>query len=122
MLPPHALHRLYQYRQSISTRPYLARGTKTQRCQQCLLATAQCRCAERAWLPTDNSFLLLLHRQEIFKPSNTGRLIADLIEDCHGYIWSRTEPEPELLTLLQASDRQPVLVFPHQHQKPLQHK
>jgi len=57
-------------------------------------------------------FVLLMHHNERFKPTNTGRLIADCFSDTRIFEWSRTEPAPEFLQLLQDQRYQPYLVFP----------
>jgi DTW domain-containing protein YfiP len=58
-------------------------------------------------------FVLLMHRDEVFKPTNTGRLIADVLPaQTHVFCWSRTEPNEALLALLANPDRYCVLVFP----------
>ncbi len=54
-----------------------------------------------------------MHRDEVYKPTNTGRLIADTFPDqCHAFLWSRTEPDPKLIELLNDKQRQCFLVFP----------
>lgn len=55
---------------------------------------------------------LLMHDVEPMKPSNTGWLIADVIDDTSAFPWSRTAVEPELLTLLADPQWQPYIVFP----------
>jgi DTW domain-containing protein YfiP len=37
---------------------------------------------------------------EPMKPSNTGRLIADILPDTEAFQWSRTEPPQALLDLV----------------------
>jgi hypothetical protein len=49
---------------------------------------------------------------EPMKPSNTGRLIADILPDTEAFQWSRTEPPQALLELVQHPDYQPMVVFP----------
>lgn len=49
---------------------------------------------------------------EPMKPSNTGRLIADILPDTAAFQWSRTEPPQALLELVQHPDYQPIVVFP----------
>jgi DTW domain-containing protein YfiP len=56
--------------------------------------------------------------KEVFKPSNTGWLIADVVRDNHAFIWSRTEPDPQLLALLADPQWQPYLVFPGEYVEP----
>jgi len=55
---------------------------------------------------------LLMHDVEPMKPSNTGWLIADVIDDTTAFAWSRTEVDPDLLTLLADPQWQPYIVFP----------
>jgi DTW domain-containing protein YfiP len=55
---------------------------------------------------------LLMHDVEPMKPSNTGWLIADVINDTTAFPWSRTEVEPEFLALLADPQWQPYIVFP----------
>ncbi|SUI69077.1 tRNA-uridine aminocarboxypropyltransferase [Shewanella morhuae] len=117
-LAPHAVHRLYQYRKSISTKPFGARGKSLIRCPLCLLGEQFCTCALRRQLHTQASFLLIMYNDEVLKPTNSGRLIADLIPDTHAFLWSRLAPEPELLALLASPQYQPFLVFPAQYAEP----
>ncbi|GLH26504.1 DTW domain-containing protein [Enterobacter sp. 200527-13] len=49
---------------------------------------------------------------EPMKPSNTGRLIADILPDTAAFQWSRTEPPQALLDLVANPDYQPMVVFP----------
>lgn len=117
-LASHAVHTLYQYRKSISTTSYTARGKNLVRCQQCLLGQQFCTCEHRRQLLSDASFLLLMYDDEVLKPTNSGRLIADLIPDTHAFIWSRTAPDPRLLALLNDEQYQAYLVFPGEYANP----
>ncbi|MCV6021113.1 DTW domain-containing protein, partial [Escherichia coli] len=56
--------------------------------------------------------MLIVSENEVFKPSNTGRLIADTVKETYVYQWNRTEPSQEMLDLLSNDDYQPVIVFP----------
>lgn len=49
---------------------------------------------------------------EALKPSNTGWLIADVVQDTFAFGWARTEVDPALLALLADPQWQPVVVFP----------
>ena len=49
------------------------------------------------------------------KPSNTGRLIADLVPDTFAYIWSRTEPNKNMLALVTDPKWQPIVIFPEEY-------
>ncbi|MCE9678405.1 DTW domain-containing protein [Shewanella sp. AS1] len=112
---PHAVHLRYQYRKAISTRPYNARGKNLVRCDACLLAKTFCTCSSVRQLNSNVSFLLIMYDDEVLKPSNSGRLIADLIPDTHAYIWSRNYVSRPLLQLLGNPKYQPYLVFPGEY-------
>ena len=114
----HALHKLYKQRLSQCTRPFLARGGRIERCLNCMLLPNLCICSLKKIITTNNAFLLLMYDDEILKPSNTGRLIADLIPDTFAFIWSRTQPNAELLTLLADPKWQPIVVFPEEYSTP----
>ena len=117
-IQPHAVHRLYEYRQSLSTKPYASRGKNLIRCGRCLLEQSFCTCEHRRLLPSKAAFALVMYDAEVLKPSNSGRLIADLIPDTHAFLWSRTQPDPQLLALLENPDYQPYLVFPGEYALP----
>ncbi len=108
----HAFHRLYQYRLERSTKPFNARGAKIQRCPFCNVGIQHCLCEFQPDIDTQVAVLLIVSQNEVFKPSNTGRLIADLIKETYVYQWSRTEPDSQMLDLLQDPSYFPVLVFP----------
>ncbi len=96
-----------------STTEFSARGKSVIRCEHCQLAAYACICPWQPRLRSGVEFVLLLHRIEIFKPTNTGRLIADVFPaQTHAFCWSRTEPEQQLLDLLSDPNRQCFLVFP----------
>lgn len=108
----HAVARLRAERLARSTRPYLARGSGSVRCEGCRLAVACCCCAERPRADSRSGFCLLMHADESMRPSNTGWLVADVVPDTHAFAWSRTEPDPRLLALLADPARRPFVVFP----------
>jgi DTW domain-containing protein YfiP len=100
-------------RLAMSTREFLARGKSVVRCEYCQLAAFACICLWRPKLNARSEFILLMHSDEVFKPTNTGRLIADVLpQQTHVFCWSRTEPEQELLQLLSDPLRHCVIVFP----------
>ncbi|WP_394129958.1 tRNA-uridine aminocarboxypropyltransferase [Shewanella maritima] len=116
--PVHAVHRLYAYRKSLSTKAFAARGKKLIRCPLCLLGVQFCTCEHRKQLQTDISFMLIMYDDEVLKPTNSGRLIADLIPDTSAYLWSRTEPNQQMLEQLADPQYQPFLIFPEQYKQP----
>lgn len=111
--PKNQFHRLRERCIAESTREFAARGKSVVRCERCQLAAYACICQWNPCLQSAAEFVLLLHRLEVFKPTNTGRLIADVLpEQTHVFCWSRTEPEQQLLDLLCDENRQCFLVFP----------
>lgn len=111
----HAFHRLYQTRVAQSTKTFNARGSRVKRCQYCQVAVEYCVCQYQPVVDSKVAVMLLLSANEVFKPSNTGRLILDTIQQGFAYQWSRTEPNREMLGLLSNSKYQPILVFPKQY-------
>lgn len=104
---------LRQQRLRESSREFKARGKSVARCERCQLASFACLCPWRRELESACEFIVLMHRNEIFKPTNSGRLIADLLPcNTHMYLWSRTQPEPGLLELLADPQRDCLIVFP----------
>ncbi|GFD88813.1 hypothetical protein KUL152_10390 [Tenacibaculum sp. KUL152] len=59
-----------------------------------------------------------MYKGEYYKPTNTGRLIADVVEDNHAFLWKRTEPESALLNLINDPRYFPIVVFPHEYAEP----
>lgn len=107
-----AVLRLRAQRLARATRPFLARGNRVQRCQRCLLPQKQCLCATIQPHKARSRFCLVMFDTEPMKPSNTGRLIADILPDTDAFGWSRTEPDPLLLAAVRHPGYQPMVVFP----------
>ncbi len=104
---------LRQCRLQEATKAFSARGKSVVRCQECQLADFACICSWRPRLTSDCDFILLLHRDEVFKPTNTGRLVADVFpEQTFAFCWHRTQLDPALLALLADTQRFCILVFP----------
>ncbi|MCG8159140.1 DTW domain-containing protein [Brenneria goodwinii] len=106
-----AVLRLRQQRLELSTKPFRARGCRVVRCQRCLLPAANCLCHTIQPRPARSRFCLVMFDTEPLKPSNTGRLIADILPETQAFLWSRTSPDPQLLAALGDPDYQPYLVF-----------
>lgn len=110
-------HHLRARRLAEVAREFRARGKSVVRCDLCQLADYACICR---WLPRLHSaseFVLLMHRNELFKPTNSGRLIADILPDnTHAFCWSRTQPPAELVQLLRDPHRRCMIVFPKDDQ------
>ena len=110
----HAVARLRMARLAQLTKPFVARGSRAERCPGCRLLPSHCLCALRPVLyaPTRAGVCLLMGDIEALKPSNTGWLIADVLPDTHAFGWARTRVDPALLALLADPQWQPYLVFP----------
>ncbi|BBN82611.1 DTW domain-containing protein [Pseudoalteromonas sp. A25] len=110
---------LRQQQIAAAKREYKARGSKLSRCDTCLLAQSLCICdGVNVATNCQSAVCLLMYHNESFKPSNTGRLIADIIPDNHAFRWDRTEPDVGLIKLLNNPLYQPVVVFPAQNVEP----
>ncbi|NJM44252.1 MAG: DTW domain-containing protein [Brachymonas sp.] len=110
---PHVVSRLRTERLARSSKPFLARGgMKSERCAGCRLAPSHCICALRPNLPTISGMCLIMADIEALKPSNTGWLIADVVQDTFAFGWARTEVDTALLALLADPQWLPVVVFP----------
>jgi DTW domain-containing protein YfiP len=71
-----------------------------------------CLCAWKPKVQADSGVCLIMHDTEPLKPTNTGWLIADLIEDTSAFGWLRTSVDERLLALLDDPQWQPYIVFP----------
>lgn len=107
-----AVLRLRAERLARATRPFLARGNRVRRCQRCLLPLKQCLCDTLQPQSARSRFCLIVFDTEPMKPSNTGRLIADILPDTAAFQWSRTEPPQAMLDLVADPAYQPMVVFP----------
>ncbi|MDP1931576.1 MAG: DTW domain-containing protein [Gammaproteobacteria bacterium] len=96
-------------------KPFMARGSKVKRCATCLLPLTGCICAARPQPSEGSAFCFLMYYGEAFKPTNTGRLIADVVRDNHAFVWDRTRLDPALLSLLADPRYAPIVVFPKQY-------
>lgn len=112
MLTNTFLH-LREQRLAEATREFRARGASVVRCEDCQLARYACICAYRPRLQSRSEVVLLMHRNEVFKPTNTGRLIADVLPaQTHVFCWHRTTPDPALLNMLSDPARRCCVVYP----------
>ncbi|WP_440905577.1 tRNA-uridine aminocarboxypropyltransferase [Catenovulum sp. SX2] len=106
----------YQFRQlrlAKATRAFNARGITVKRCEQCQLPLFACICQWKTTVKCELDVILIMHTDEILKPSNSGHLISEVLgENCHLFEWSRTEPEEKLLHLLNDKERQYAILFP----------
>jgi DTW domain-containing protein YfiP len=110
---PHAVSRLRTERLARSAKPFMARGgIKGERCSGCRLVPSHCICTLLPAVHTQSGMCLLMADIEPLKPSNTGWLIADVVQDTFAFGWARTEVDPALLALLADPQWQAFVVFP----------
>lgn len=115
---PHAVARLRAERLARSLKPFVARGSRAERCPHCRVQPDYCLCAWRPQVQANAAMCLVMHDIEALKPSNTGWLIADVVPETHAFGWTRTAVEPALLALLADPQWQPYLVFPGEYVAP----
>lgn len=111
----HSVHKLIHQRLEQATKPFNARGAKVKRCRYCQVAEEYCICPYQPQTDSNLAVILLMSDAEILKPSNTGRLIADVVKETYTFQWSRTEPSAELLALLSDKQYFPVVIFPEEY-------
>jgi len=93
-------------------REFKARGSFVRRCEKCNLPELNCLCPYRVSAESVAKVWLLTHPMEHHKPTNTGRLIADVLPETEVFTWYRTAPDDRLLALLADSRYAPFVVFP----------
>lgn len=112
-------HVLRKQQLALATKEFKARGASVDRCERCLLAKRVCICGYTPTIKANADLILLFHREELFKPTNTGRLLMDALpENTFGFCWSRTEPDEQLLSLLGDPNRRCLIVFPFDESLP----
>ncbi|MDT8990463.1 tRNA-uridine aminocarboxypropyltransferase [Curvibacter sp. APW13] len=116
----HAVVRLRAERLARALKPFVARGSKSERCPHCRVPVSHCLCDWRVQVPTPTraGVCLLMADIEPLKPTNTGWLIADVVPDTFAFGWARTEVDPALLALLADPQWQPYVVFPGEYAAP----
>lgn len=109
----HAVDQLREFCLRTSTRPFKARGSSVVRCKRCMMAQSACICPWQTQQTIPLEFILIMHRKEVYKTTNSGRLIADLFpEQTHAFLWDRTKPDPALLELLSDDRYHTRVLFP----------
>jgi DTW domain-containing protein len=108
----HAVARLRTARSALLAKPFKARGSRVKRCSGCRVPLTHCLCALRPDVSTVAGMCLIMADLEPLKPSNTGWLIADVVQHTAAFGWSRTEVDPALLALLADPQWQAYVVFP----------
>ncbi|MFG6179302.1 tRNA-uridine aminocarboxypropyltransferase [Halomonas sp. THAF12] len=93
-------------------REFKARGSFVRRCEGCNLPALNCLCPYRVTADSRTRVWLLTHPLEHYKPTNTGRLIRDVLPTTEVFTWYRTAPDPRLLALLEDERYAPFVIFP----------
>ena len=97
--------------------PMTRRGNAEQRCKSCRMLDPHCVCALMPKLDLRTRVVLILHRYEARKPTNTGQLAAACLVNSEvvvrGHEGQPSEP------LVWDDTVQPVLLFPHEDAVPL---
>lgn len=93
-------------------REFKARGSFTERCPGCQLPVLNCLCPYRISAESEARIWLVTHPLEHLKPTNTGRLIRDVLPTTEVFTWYRTAPDERLLALLDDARYAPFVIFP----------
>lgn len=93
-------------------REFKARGSFVERCAGCNLPTLNCLCPYRVEAESTARVWLVTHPLEHHKPTNTGRLIRDVLGSTEVFTWYRTAPDERLLALLADERYAPFVIFP----------
>lgn len=93
-------------------REFKARGSFVTRCEGCNLPAMNCLCPYKVKADSHAQVWLLTHPLEHFKPTNTGRLISDVITTTRVFTWYRVAPDAQLAALLNDPRYAPFVIFP----------
>ena len=88
------------------------RGYKLPRCTTCSLPPEGCICPLTPTIYTSAHWWILIHPDELRKPTNTARLIGATIPHTRFFPWYRTAPPAALVTLLRDGRFLPYVLFP----------
>ena len=80
-------------------REFKARGSVVKGCEGCNLPELNCLCPYQVKAESDAQVWLLTHSIEHYKPTNTGRLIGDVLTNTRVFTWYRTAPDEALAAL-----------------------
>lgn len=88
------------------------RGFRVARCERCHLPHVACICTLAPKIDTIANFWLIMYELEYLKPTNTGKLIAESLENTYAFTWKRTEKPDNLIQLIESGNYNPYIVFP----------
>lgn len=89
------------------------RGTELRRCEGCLVETRHCFCSAIVPIAARTQIVLVMHRQELQKPTNTGRLLVKTLP--HVRVVTRAVRDPEPLTFEEGA--RPLVLHPAAHRE-----
>jgi DTW domain-containing protein len=93
------------------------RNNAASRCERCRMHSSLCVCPLLPALETRTRIMLVIHRAEDRKPTNTGRLALLTMKNSAVVVRGRAEERDDTITL-DASTR-PLFLFPHEDAVPL---
>ena len=85
---------------------------------RCRMHSSLCVCALIPKLATRTHLVLVIHRAEDRKPTNTGRLAVEAMENSRVIVRGRAEEPADEIPL--GTDTRPVFLFPHEGAVPLE--
>ncbi len=84
---------------------------RADRCSSCRLPAAHCICNQTPCIKSRHRFWILIHPNELQKPTNTAVLIRRTFHESRLIPWQRSDFSP-LIELAQRQGVQPLLAFP----------
>jgi len=84
---------------------------KLKPCHQCGF-NFNCLCHQTPTLVSKVNIALLLHKNELKRETNTGKLISKVLPNSQRFIWDRVTPPQDLLDLILSERFNPILLFP----------
>ena len=84
-------------------REFKARGSFVKRCEGCNLPELNCLCPYQVKAESDAQVWLLTHSIEHYKPTNTGRLIGDVLTNTRVFTWYHGAPDEALATVIEST-------------------
>ncbi len=93
------------------------RGTIKQRCARCHLHECLCICPHIPRLSTRTRLVVVIHRSEVRKPTNSGGLATLCLENSE--LWEHGRDAPSQAPLTLAPGTRPVLLYPSRAATPL---
>ena len=93
------------------------RGNAHNRCKDCRLHLSLCLCERVPRIETRTRLVLVIHRFEDRKTTNTGRLAARCLAGSEVHVRGAIDRPSDAIALAPGSE--PVLLFPHEDARPL---